>query len=111
MAKKTVTILIDDLTGQESQEVSTHTLVLDGVAYEIDLSPDSYDQLLEAFARFMRAGRRVKASRSKSASRVGASASASDTAEIRIWAQKNGYTVNDRGRVPSRILEAYQKAH
>ena len=34
-----------------------------------------------------------------------------DTAEIRKWAKENGYSVNDRGRVPAEIREAYEKAN
>ena len=34
-----------------------------------------------------------------------------DTAEIRAWAKENGYEVNDRGRVPAPIREAYEKAN
>ncbi len=34
-----------------------------------------------------------------------------DTAKIRAWAKENGYEVNDRGRVPADIREAYEKAN
>lgn len=34
-----------------------------------------------------------------------------DTAQIRAWAKENGYEVNDRGRVPASIREAYEKAN
>lgn len=34
-----------------------------------------------------------------------------DTAEIRKWARENGHSVNDRGRVPAEIREAYEKAN
>jgi hypothetical protein len=34
-----------------------------------------------------------------------------DTAKIRAWAKEQGYDVNDRGRVPGNIREAYEKAH
>ncbi|MEU5307153.1 histone-like nucleoid-structuring protein Lsr2 [Streptomyces noursei] len=44
MAQKVVTIYTDDLTGEESSEATTHHLSLDGVEYEIDLAPDSFDQ-------------------------------------------------------------------
>lgn len=30
---------------------------------------------------------------------------------IRDWARKNGYSVSDRGRIPSDVLEAYDAAH
>nr|WP_323372118.1 histone-like nucleoid-structuring protein Lsr2 [Streptomyces katsurahamanus] len=33
------------------------------------------------------------------------------TAQIREWAKVNGYDVNDRGRVPATVREAYEKAN
>ncbi|NED60954.1 Lsr2 family protein, partial [Streptomyces sp. SID10244] len=30
---------------------------------------------------------------------------------VREWAIDNGYEVSDRGRVPARIVEAYEAAH
>lgn len=38
-------------------------------------------------------------------------AASQDTAKIRAWAKEEGYEVNDRGRVPAQIREAYEKAH
>ncbi|MER7986954.1 Lsr2 family protein [Streptomyces noursei] len=111
MAKKVVTIYTDDLTGEESSEASTHTIALDGVNYEIDLGPDSYDKLLEALAPFTAAGRRARGTRKASGRAVSAASSGEDTAKIRSWARENGYEVNDRGRVPAEIREAYTKAH
>lgn len=37
--------------------------------------------------------------------------SSEDTAAIRQWAKENGYEVNDRGRIPATIREAYAKAN
>lgn len=110
MAQKIVTVYIDDLTGEETQEASTHVLVLDGVAYELDLAPESYDQLLEAVAPFTKAGRRIKGgSRGRTALRVAGGSGNQNTAEIRVWAKEQGYAVNDRGRIPADIREAFEK--
>ncbi|MGX1759465.1 histone-like nucleoid-structuring protein Lsr2 [Streptomyces lydicus] len=106
MAQKVITIFTDDLTGEESTEAATHTLSLDGVTYEIDLSPDSYDQLLEAVGPFLKAGRKTGKGRKPRKAAV----SNEDTAAIRAWAKSSGYNVSDRGRVPAEIREAYQKA-
>ncbi|MEU4347114.1 Lsr2 family protein [Streptomyces sp. NPDC023838] len=108
MAQKIVTIYTDDLTGEESAEATTHTLVLDGVAYEIDLGPDSYDKLLEAVAPFTKVGRRIKAGVKAAPKATGGR---TDTAAIRAWAKEKGYDINDRGRVPAEIREAYDKAN
>ncbi|WP_329460881.1 histone-like nucleoid-structuring protein Lsr2 [Streptomyces sp. NBC_01431] len=109
MAQKIVTIYTDDLTGEETQEAATHTIVVDGVGYEIDLGPDSYDKLLEAITPFTKAGRRIKADRIKAAPKP--SGGRTDTAAIRAWAKEKGYDINDRGRVPAEIREAYDKAN
>ncbi|MFF8787298.1 Lsr2 family protein [Streptomyces sp. NPDC015125] len=106
MAQKVITIFTDDLTGEESTEAATHTLSLDGVTYEIDLSPDSYDQLLEAVGPFLKAGRKSGKGRKPRKAAGGNE----DTAAIRAWAKSSGYNVSDRGRVPAEIREAYQKA-
>ncbi|MFI2238893.1 Lsr2 family protein [Streptomyces chrestomyceticus] len=114
MAQKIVTIYTDDLTGEESSEVATHSLAVDGIAYEVDLAPDSYDKLLEAIGPFLKAGRRTgRVKAGAGARKVSGSASASgsgETAKIRAWAKENGYEVNERGRVSADIREAYQNA-
>ncbi|MFG3257568.1 Lsr2 family protein [Streptomyces sp. NPDC048172] len=110
MAQKVVTIVTDDLTGEESEDAQTHSLVVDGVPYEIDLSPDSYDKLMEALNPFLNAGRRQKRSRGAAQAPRKSQGSSEDTARIRTWAKEHGYEVNDRGRVPANIREAYEKA-
>ncbi|MEU5281148.1 Lsr2 family protein [Streptomyces asoensis] len=110
MAQKVVTILSDDLTGTESDDVQTHTFSLDGVYYEIDLVSDNYDRLFEALAPFIGSGR--KAGRTKTAGQPRKQQlSAPSAEEVRVWARENGHQVNDRGRVPASIREAYEKAH
>ncbi|MFE9139632.1 Lsr2 family protein [Streptomyces sp. NPDC007355] len=109
MAQKHVTIFIDDLTGEETSEGSTHTFSLNGVNYEIDLSPDSYDQMLEAFGPYLKAGR--KTSRNKRASKAIRNRSDEpSTAQIREWAKANGHDVNERGRISSKVQAAYESA-
>ncbi|MDT0444349.1 MULTISPECIES: Lsr2 family protein [unclassified Streptomyces] len=110
MARKVVTIYTDDLTGEDTDEVSTHTFAIDGVNYEIDLAPDSFDQFLSAMGPFVN-----KARKTGRTQRAGAAAKRApqtvDTARIRQWAKENGYEVNERGRVPANVREAYEKAH
>lgn len=114
MAKKTITILTDDLDGEELPAGSRSTrFALDGVEYEIDLSAENARALSEALAPYVAAARRVG-----SASRAGAStrtrakgADAERLAAIRSWAQGKGYTVGDRGRIKAEIVEAYDAAH
>jgi hypothetical protein len=118
MAQKVVTSYTDDLTGEESTEIDTYTILVNGAGVEIDLTPDSHDKLMEALGPFLHAegARRVRGgasgtarkTRSRSAAPAGGT---TDTAAIRAWARENGYEVNDRGRVPAPVREAYEQAH
>ncbi len=61
---------------------------------------------------YVKGGRRTggRASGGRGKARV-ATGGSQDTAQIRAWAKENGYEVNDRGRVPASIREAYEKAN
>ncbi|WP_078628772.1 histone-like nucleoid-structuring protein Lsr2 [Streptomyces sp. NRRL F-2664] len=109
MAQKQVTIFIDDVTGRETAEGAAHSFSLDGVEYEIDLSPESYDKLLEDLAPYLQVARRVRGGR-----RPRRSTSDSDqamTGRIREWARLNNLEVNTRGRIPADVRAAYEAAH
>lgn len=112
MAQKVQVLLVDDLEGGEADE--TVTFALDGKSYEIDLTTANADKLRDALADFVKAGRRTggRSARGKSGRTAAvAGASGQDTAKIRAWAKDQGYDVNDRGRVPANIREAYEKAN
>ncbi len=112
MAQKVQVLLLDDLSGGEADE--TVTFALDGKSYEIDLNSENADKLRTALEPYLKAGRRAGGSRAARgrgrAAAPSAGASSQDTAKIRAWAKENGYEVNDRGRVPANIREAYEKA-
>ncbi|MBO1752970.1 Lsr2 family protein [Actinotalea sp. BY-33] len=106
MAQKVQVVLLDDLDGGSADE--TVSFALDGVSYEIDLSSENASALREAFASWVgharKVGGRTKSARRSSAPRSGAS---SDSTAIREWARSNGFTVNDRGRIPAEVKAAY----
>lgn len=110
MAQKVQVLLVDDLDGGEADE--TVTFALDGKTYEIDLTTSNADKLrtlLEPYAKNgRRTGGRAASGRGKGRAVTGGN---KDTAEIRKWARENGHNVNDRGRVPAEIREAYEKAN
>ncbi|ARH92537.1 MULTISPECIES: histone-like nucleoid-structuring protein Lsr2 [Streptomyces] len=111
MAQKVQVLLVDDLDGGEAEE--TVTFALDGKSYEIDLSDTNAQKLRESLSEFVKAGRRTggrSGGRGK-ARAAAASGGSQDTAKIRAWAKENGYNVNDRGRVPADIREAFEKAN
>ncbi|MFE0376086.1 Lsr2 family protein [Streptomyces inhibens] len=110
MAQKVQVLLVDDLSGGEADE--TVTFALDGKSYEIDLSDANAQKLRESLAEFVKAGRKTGGrSAGRGKARAAASAGGQDTAKIRAWAKENGYNVNDRGRVPADIREAFEKAN
>lgn len=111
MAQKVQVLLVDDLDGGEADE--TVTFALDGKTYEIDLTTANADKLRGALEPYAKSGRRTggrAAAGGRGKARIAAGGH-KDTAEIRKWAKENGYNVNDRGRVPADIREAYEKAH
>lgn len=108
--KRITTELVDDLDGTVigPGEGGTVTFALDGASYEIDLGRPNQQALRDALAPFIArarsTGRRAGAAPRKRAAATG------DTAAVREWAQKNGYTVGDRGRIPAEVREAYAAA-
>jgi hypothetical protein len=112
MAQRTVVLLIDDMTGEESTDVTNVAFSYAGSDYEIDLNDENYEKFTQALAPFVAKARRIKRSRKPSTSASPQSRSSSpDSAKIREWAKENGYDVSERGRVPQEIREAYAKAH
>ncbi|GHH78623.1 Lsr2 family protein [Kitasatospora indigofera] len=115
MAQRVQVILEDDLDGGSADE--TVTFALDGVAYEIDLKSTNADKLRGLLAPYVEKGRkqsgRLTSARRSSGRGAAArpAAGAPDTAKIRAWAKEQGLEVNDRGRVPSTVREAYESAN
>ncbi|WP_405868562.1 Lsr2 family protein [Streptomyces sp. NBC_01515] len=109
MAQQTIIQLLDDLDQSEASE--TIVFGLDGKTYEIDLNDKNAAKLRKALAPYVDKGRKLSQSRgSRRGGATQAATSSGDTALIRAWAKENGYDVNDRGRVPAEIKEAYAKA-
>ncbi|MFF1450179.1 Lsr2 family protein [Streptomyces sp. NPDC058274] len=108
--QKTVIVLTDDISGGEADE--TLTFGVDGKTYEIDLNGKNAAKLRDALAPYIEKGRKTGGRPGAvSRGRGAAKSSGEDTAAIREWAKQNGYEVNDRGRVPATIREAYSKAN
>lgn len=113
MAQQITTSYVDDLDGSEA--VGTVTFSLENRAYEIDLSDENTDKLHDALAPFIEHAR--KASRAPKMASVPTrqgprtTTDRAQTQAIRDWARANGHTVNDRGRIPKPVIEAFQAAH
>lgn len=115
MATRQVTQYVDDLDGTELDgEGRTVHFSLDGRDYEIDLGNDNEQKLANALAPFIDAARPVRTSpagRGGSGGRSSSSKSNVDLAAVRKWARENGHEVNDRGRVPGKVTDAFRQAH
>ena len=124
MAQKTIVTLIDDLTGEEAEDISTVEFALEGITYEIDLADDNAAKLRDNLARYVAAARKTSARRQgargadRSAGRGAGNAAGPrsgynrDTLRsIREWAKQNGHNVSDRGRLPLTVLHAWEADH
>jgi len=111
MARKVQILLTDDLSNDETPADETVTFALDGTSYEIDLSEKNAAALRKAFGKYVEAARKVGRLAAVSGGRKTASRSASndgpDKKAVREWANANGHTVSDRGRIPTAVIEAY----
>jgi hypothetical protein len=118
MAQKTIVTLVDDLTGEEAENISTVEFALDGVTYELDLTDENSTKLHDALSPYAKAGRKIGGRRRSGAGPGRAIKSTGRTngynretlKSIREWAKKNGHNVSDRGRLPAEVLQAWQTA-
>ncbi|WAA65131.1 histone-like nucleoid-structuring protein Lsr2 [Microbacterium oxydans] len=114
MARRIVHQLVDDIDGSvlEVGDGETVHFSLNGASYEIDLNADHAEELRKALEPYIAAGRRAGSS---STPRTSAprkrQARNPEVAAIRAWANDNGYTLSERGRIPAPILDAYHAAH
>jgi hypothetical protein len=115
MAQKTIVTLVDDLTGEEAENISTVEFALDGVTYELDLTDENSTKLHDALSQYAKAGRKIGGRRRSTARAVKSTGRAAGYSRetrksVREWAKKNGYNVSDRGRLPAEVLQAWETA-
>ncbi|MDF2562720.1 MULTISPECIES: histone-like nucleoid-structuring protein Lsr2 [Microbacterium] len=113
MARKQITQLIDDLDGTvlESGEGKQITFSIEGRAYEIDLSDDNAEKFYKALAPFVDVARSIRVNNTSRSRSSRANKSDLDLGAVREWARANGHTVNERGRVPAAVIDAYRAAN
>ncbi len=113
MAQQTKVTMIDDLDG-ESEAVETVRFGLDDTSYEIDLSDEHADELRTVLRRYANAGRRMSGGRRPANVRLkqqpAAKASDPTPDDIRAWAREQGLEVSTRGRISTRVRQAYDAA-
>ena len=112
MAKRTITVLTDDLDGKEAEDIQTVAFSLAGTSYELDLGDKNRAKLETALHPFVQAPRKVSDRRSSRTRAGSAKTNNRDELQaIRDWARSNGHQVSDRGRISSEVREAYDSAH
>jgi len=110
MVQRVQVLLEDDLVGGQADE--TVHFAIDGKSYEIDLKESNAQKLRSALAPYVENARR-QAGRAAGSRRtpVRGLMSGEEASRIRAWARANGFEVNDRGRVPANVREAFEKAN
>lgn len=115
MAARTTVTLVDDLDGTEAEQ--SVSFGLEGVDYDIDLSSVHAQALRDALAPYTAAARRsggrrttrgAVASRTVANGNGGPVRSRSASSEIRAWAAGHGAALAERGRIPTRVIEAFE---
>src|SRR5437764_15436796 len=102
MAQKTIVTLIDDLTGEAAENISTVEFALDGRAYELDLTDENSAKLHDALSRYINAARKVggrrrsgpRPARTLTTTGRGPGHNRETLKSIRAWAKKNGHHVS-----------------
>ena len=120
MAQRTIVQLVSDLSGDEMQagEVRTVEFAVDGASYTIDLTDKEAAGFDKALAMYIEHATKTSGGgstggrkRSSSGGATGSGRSKDELANIRAWAQANGYQVSERGRIKQDILDAYHAAN
>ncbi|MGC4111152.1 MAG: Lsr2 family protein [Nocardioides sp.] len=106
MAKRTHIILTDDISGETIKDGKggTVTFGLEGVDYAIDLTDKNAEKLRAALADYIAAGTRIGR---KTGTRGSRTQSGPSAREVRDWARSHGFTVPDRGRIPTEVRQAF----
>jgi len=109
MAKRVITTIVDDLSGEEGAETVSFAFL--GVAYSIDLAPKNLDKLTRALQPFIDNATKVRGSSSPSSRpRSERGEREYDLVQLREWAGKNKVALPSRGRIPASIVEQYKAA-
>lgn len=109
MAQKVIVQIFDDLTGEADAEL-VH-FAINGTEYEIDLTLENRDALFALLDPYTQAARTLSGKKSKKVAgkkqKVEIVTDVADPVAIRAWAVENGYEINERGRIPRAIVDAY----
>jgi hypothetical protein len=101
-------IVESDLTGEP--DAATTTFGLGDTWYEIDLTPEERKKLEEALKPYLKVSRKA-GKPAPVTKRVVPKTTPEEREKIRAWGKANGYEVADQGRVPKKVMEAFDEVH
>lgn len=111
MARKVNVLTVCDMHADgDIEATTTRSIVLDGIETEIDLCAADGEAFDEAITPWVDAGRRVSGRTRSRSARPTRGRPERDTKAIRDWARRNGHAVNERGRIPATVVNAYDAA-
>lgn len=119
MARRQVTIYVDDVTNEEVTQLTTEIVCVEGVAWEVDMGPETLAAYRKAVEPYRSAGRRL--SRAETRGNVMAAPvrtkpmpDREQTRAMREWWKRNEASDelpphSAMGRVPWLVQEAFQR--
>jgi hypothetical protein len=119
MATRTQVIYEDDVTGERIADEDVQPILwsLDGRGYRSVLTPERVAKFREMLTEFADNAEVVPMEQLASRRRRSRSSAARPSVDreqnqaIRDWARKEGMPVNDRGRLPAQLIDAFNAAH
>ena len=124
MASKSVVMRVCDLHKESVEAAKTVRFSWDGTRHQLDLCTEHLGEVESTVSDWLRgpsSSNRRKTGKATGAGNSGrgakrrpskrsSTAAANDSGELRAWAKANGYTVSDRGRIPTQVRAAYEAA-
>ena len=108
MARKTIEVVIDDLTGEALDgDGRTVTFSYRNKKYSLDLSEANLEKFEQLLVPYIKAAHSTGGRRSRGSDRTKVGY---DPQAVRKWAQSNGVALSARGRVPASVVAQYQAA-
>lgn len=116
MARRVITTLVSDLSGEPADAEAGETIqfAYRGTSYTIDLTSNEAAGFDLAMAPYLAHATKKTTTRRPArtpANKNTPSSAGTNSQRIRSWARENGYEVSDRGRVKAEIVEAFNAAH
>lgn len=109
MARQVLVTMVSDLSGKEG-DVETIEFGLDGVGFEVDLTPGEAEKLRGVLEPYVLAGRRLGRNGKPRGSASSSVRVGPDPRTVREWARNAGKDIPARGRIPAAVVEEFELA-